>query len=298
MKKMPYYHYFVAFDFKIPDRDNLVNAIKGAFEGTSMIGYYADLEVKANGKHIFNKIEEMILSTEFGLYEISTNNQNVSLELGLAKGAKKRFYILAKKGTEIPSDLKGMDRIQYDDYHQLTEEIRKKIVLVEKNRIEEKEDTLLNRYDNIAEQIVIEKAYRLYQAEDLLHQFGSETEDIYASNKKAWCANLLEKSSHFIYGPYNALPATGNYIAYFKIKISDNSFPGQLLFLDVVGAGRGGRVLRSKDFKEPNKYELFSIKFGCESLGPMEYRVMNLMQKDIDVCIDYVAIVKFEKLRF
>ena len=166
-EKMPKYDYFVACDFKIPDKDDLINAIKVAFEGTSMIGYYADLEVRANGKHIFNKIEEMIHSTEFGIYEISTNNQNVSLELGLAKGAKKRFYILAKKGTLIPSDLQGMDRIEYDDYQQLTERIRQKIALVEKNRITEKEDTLSNKYDNIPEKIIIEKAYTLYQAEAL-----------------------------------------------------------------------------------------------------------------------------------
>jgi len=295
---MPEYHYFVAYDFKIPDRDDLVNAIKVAFEGTSLNGYYADLEIKANGKHIFNKIEEMIQSTEFGLYEISTNNQNVSLELGLAKGAKKRFYILAKKGTLIPSDLQGMDRIEYSDYNQLTEVIRQKIALVEKNRIMEREDILLNKYDNIAEQIIIEKSYALYQAEDLVHNFGSEIEDKNASNNKAWCANLSDDRNHFIYGPYNSLQEVGNYIAYFKIKISENSFPGQILFLDVVGSGKGGRVLLGKDFKESNKYELFSIKFVCESLGPMEYRVKNLIREDIDVCLDYVAIVKFEKLHF
>ena len=295
---MAKFDFFVAYEFEMPGKDDLINAIKVAFEGTGMNGYYADIEIKANGKHIFNKIEEMIHSTEFGLYEISTNNQNVSLELGLAKGAKKRFYILAKTGTKIPSDLEGMDRIPYDDYHQLTELIRQKIALVEKRRKVEREDTLLNKYDNIAEQIIIEKAYTLYQAEELLHQFGSEIEDDYASNKKAWCANLFDKSSHIIYGPYNTLPALGDYFAYFKIKISENSFPGQLLFLDVVGAGKGGRVLWSKDFKEPNRYGLFGIKFVCQSLGPVEYRVMNLMQKEIDVCIDYVAIVKFEKLRF
>jgi len=194
--------------------------------------------------------------------------------------------------------LQGMERIEYDDYHQLTEGIRQKIALVEKNRITEREDILLNKYDNIVEQIIIEKSYKLYQAEDLVHQFGSEIEDKYASNKKAWCANLSETRNHFIYGPYNSLNELGNYIAYFKIKVSENSFPGQLLFLDVAGAGKGGRVLRSKDFKEPNKYELFGIKFVCESLGPMEYRVRNLILKDIDVCIDYVAIIKFEKLHF
>jgi len=290
--------YFVAYAFKMADKEDFMKAIKAAFEGTNMVGCSADLVLRGKGEHILRKIEGMIQSTDFGLYEISTKNENVCLEIGLAKGSKKQFYILAKKGVEIPADLDGMDRIDYKDFHDLTEQIRKKIVLVEKNRIKEREDTLLNSYDNIAEQIVLEKSYTLYQAEDLLHKFGSEIEDKYASNNKAWCANLLDISSHFIYGPYNALSGPGNYIAYFKIKISDNSLPGQLLFLDVVGAGRGGRVLRSKDFKEPNKYGLFGIKFVCETLGPMEYRVRNLMQKDIDVCIDYVALVKFEKLRF
>jgi predicted nucleotide-binding protein len=119
-EKMPKYDYFVACDFKIPDKDDLINIFKVAFEGTSMKSYYTDLEVRTNGKHIFNKIEEMIQSTEFGIYEISTNNQNVSLELGLSKGAKKRLYMLAKKGSFIPSDLQGMDRIEYDDYSQLS----------------------------------------------------------------------------------------------------------------------------------------------------------------------------------
>jgi len=152
--------------------------------------------------------------------------------------------------------------------------------------------TSLNKYDDIAEQIIIEKSYALYQAEDLLHNFGSEIEDKDATNKKAWCVNFLDRSTHF------TLNAPGNYIAYFKIKISDKSFPGQLIFLDVRGGGKGGRVLRSKDFKEPNKYELFGIKFVRESLEPMEYRARNQVQEDLDVCIDYVAIVKFEKLRF
>jgi len=148
---MTEYHYFVAYDFNIPDKDDLVNAIKTAFKDTSMNGYYADIEVRANAKHILSKIEEMILSTEFGIYEISTINPNVSLELGLAIGAKKRLYILAKKGIKIPSDLKGLGRIEYKDYHQLTEKIREKVALVEKNRIREREDFSLNKYDDFIE---------------------------------------------------------------------------------------------------------------------------------------------------
>jgi len=295
---MPEYHYFVAYKFKMPDKEKYVNAIKAAFKDTGLNGYFADSEVGEYGKHILNKIDEKIQSTYFGLYDISIMNQNVALELGLAKGYKKRFYILAKKGAFIPSDLRGLDRIEYDNHNQLTEKIRKNVALVEKKRIAEREDTSSNKYDNIAEQIILEKSYEVYQAEELSHHFGSEIDDKNATNKKAWCANLLNKSTHFLYGPYNVLPTLGNYIAYFKIKISENSFPGQLVFLDVRGGGRTGRSLRSEDFKEPNKYELFGIKFSCESFEPMEYRARNQVEKDINVSIDYVAIVKFEKLRF
>ena len=55
--------------------------------------YYADLEMRQS--HILDKIRDMILKTQFGIFDISNPKKpNVFLELGLAIGAEQPFYII------------------------------------------------------------------------------------------------------------------------------------------------------------------------------------------------------------
>lgn len=66
---------------------------------------------------ILRKIEGLICSSEFGIYDITGWNANVTLELGLALGLNRRVYLAIMSGAdspaEVPSDLRGIDRIQF-----------------------------------------------------------------------------------------------------------------------------------------------------------------------------------------
>lgn len=124
---MPKYDYFVAHEFTRQEKDDLREAIDRAFRETGLNASYADVEFRS-GEHILKKIEDRIRATQFGIYDITNQNPDVYLELGLAKGAGRTFYIICKKGTEIRADLQGLDRIEYESYKNLTDEIKKKIL--------------------------------------------------------------------------------------------------------------------------------------------------------------------------
>jgi hypothetical protein len=124
---MPKYDYFVAHEFTRQEKDDLREAIDQAFRNTQLNACYSDEEFRS-GEHILKKIEDSIHATQFGIYDITTVNPNVYLELGLAKGAGRPFYIICKKGTEIRADLQGLGRIEYESYKNLTDEIKKKIL--------------------------------------------------------------------------------------------------------------------------------------------------------------------------
>lgn len=120
--------FFVAHSFTKSYREDFRKALKDALCGclNNREPYYADAEIRKG--HIFiNKIIPKIKSTQFGIYEISEENSNVFLELGVAMALNKTYYILCKKGTKIPANLKGLDRIQYESFLELTGQLKKKI---------------------------------------------------------------------------------------------------------------------------------------------------------------------------
>ena len=45
----------------------------------------------------------------------------------MAIGMGKPCFIICKRGTKLPSDVLGLDRIEYDSYSHLTKELRAKI---------------------------------------------------------------------------------------------------------------------------------------------------------------------------
>ena len=75
---MDEFHYFVAHDFTMQDKDAFRNAIENAFRNTGLNAYYADLEVKQS--HILVKTRDMIYETQFGIYDITNHRPNVFLE--------------------------------------------------------------------------------------------------------------------------------------------------------------------------------------------------------------------------
>jgi hypothetical protein len=85
---------------------------------------YADQKI--TNKQILEKIETMIDEAEFSIFDITTWNPNVALELGIARGKEVDYYILFNPDQdqdEVPADLGGIDRLQYTDYDQLEQEV-------------------------------------------------------------------------------------------------------------------------------------------------------------------------------
>ena len=287
------YHYFVAHEFSKQKRDDLREAIEEAFKGSGWKAYYADIEVRSQ-EHILEKSEERILTTQFGIYDVTNGNPNVCLELGMARGAKKPYYIIHQKGTKLPADLEGLGRIEYESYKQLTKEIKEKVVKEEIKRFTDMKKLIQKsrrKYKNVSEEIVLKKCFRMYQAEELPHRFGYEVEDEDASNKRAWFADLSELRHHIIYGPYESLPELGRYQAFFKIKIDDNTSIEPVLTLSVIRGGFASRTIYKNEFGKPNTYQLFELDFEYRSRDQMEYTVYNVAYRG-KVWIDYVAIVK------
>ncbi len=118
---MQKYDYFVAHKFRQQEKEDLRKAIESAFKSRKLKPYYADEDIGESGKHILDKIADNILETKFGIFDVTDGNSNVCLELGLAKGFGKPFYIICKsnKVKKIPSNLKGLDRIDFGSYKEL-----------------------------------------------------------------------------------------------------------------------------------------------------------------------------------
>jgi predicted nucleotide-binding protein len=120
-------HYFVAHEFSAEKRDDLRRAIEEALADSGLRPYYADAELRQG--HIFmDKILPKIRHTRFGIYDISNPKKpNVFLELGAAIAMGQPYFIICKSDTEIPADLQGLDRIEYQSYSHLSDQLRAKI---------------------------------------------------------------------------------------------------------------------------------------------------------------------------
>jgi len=120
-------HYFVAHEFTPEKTDDLRRAIDEALAGSGLTPYYADNEVRQG--HIFmDKILPKIRATRFGIYDLSNPEKpNVFMELGAAIGMGKPYFIICRQGTKLPSDVLGLDRIEYDSYVDLTGQLKAKV---------------------------------------------------------------------------------------------------------------------------------------------------------------------------
>lgn len=119
---------FVAYPFRFPSEDyrrpfrELEKAFKVKFE-------FAD--EKITNSHLLNKVTGMIESSLFSLFDITTWNANVTLELGIAVGGQRRYFLLfnPQEGEEdVPSDLGGIDRIEYTSYTELGERLSELLI--------------------------------------------------------------------------------------------------------------------------------------------------------------------------
>jgi hypothetical protein len=69
--------------------------------------------VKGAGYDFLAKIHLLISRSELVMADISKPSPNVYYEIGYAVGARKQPLLLVQKGTEIPTDLKGLEVVEY-----------------------------------------------------------------------------------------------------------------------------------------------------------------------------------------
>jgi hypothetical protein len=114
---------FVAYSYRLYPRSDYRRVYKALSEAFKVDFVFADEKITT--LHILQKIANYIRTSRFGIYDISGWNANVTLELGLAFGLNERAFIALDPSrtdiNEVPSDLRGIDRIQYASYTELEE---------------------------------------------------------------------------------------------------------------------------------------------------------------------------------
>ena len=116
---------FVAYSYRLypkADYRKVFTSLTAAFDVRFV---FAD--EKITNLHILEKIKNYIVASQFGIYDISGWNPNVTLELGLALGLGEAAYVAIDPSRttveEVPADLRGIDRIQYVSYSELEDKL-------------------------------------------------------------------------------------------------------------------------------------------------------------------------------
>jgi predicted nucleotide-binding protein len=139
---------FVAYSYRLYPRSDYRNVYKQIEKSYDVTFIFAD--EKITNMHIMKKIESFIRDSDFAIFDISGWNPNVTLELGFAMALNEQWYIAIDPSKtevdEVPSDLRGLDRIQYGSYSELGE----KIQTVMAQRYPRRQETSIDTY--LAEQ--------------------------------------------------------------------------------------------------------------------------------------------------
>lgn len=118
---------FVAYPYTLYDTADYRRPFKDLAKAFDVQFVFADEKITT--LHILQKIADYIRSSRCGIYDISGWNANVTLELGLAYGLNEKAYIVANPkqhaAGEVPADLRGLDRLQYQSYAELQSAVEK-----------------------------------------------------------------------------------------------------------------------------------------------------------------------------
>ncbi|MCP2308234.1 hypothetical protein [Kitasatospora paracochleata] len=89
-------------------------------------------EQQVSNGHVLEKIIRMIEAAAFGIYDVTLWNANVTLEYGVALGLGGKALIAFNPDktelSDVPSDVRGYDRLQYRDLEQLTSAVEELVV--------------------------------------------------------------------------------------------------------------------------------------------------------------------------
>ncbi len=102
-------------------------AIESAFEGSGL-SPICGAEANQRGESLPHRMDQ-IRRARFGIYDLSfPEKAEALLELGIALGMGREAIIIYKKGSSLPETIKQLNQIEYENFSDLTEKLKKKIV--------------------------------------------------------------------------------------------------------------------------------------------------------------------------
>jgi len=104
---------FVGMSFRPELADIYEHGIKKAAEDAGLSAYRADDEL--SNIDIMCKVCKNMQEAAFAVIDISGMRPNVMFELGLLYGRGKNVILLQRVGDEVPTDLKGLELIPYQN---------------------------------------------------------------------------------------------------------------------------------------------------------------------------------------
>jgi len=117
--------YFISSGILEPE---LIQAIKFAFEESGLSPIHG-AEAIQQRESIHHRIDQ-IRRARFGIFDPSTpEKMDVFLELGAALGMGKEVTLIHRKGSSLHETMKQLSRIEYENFSDLTEKLKKKILL-------------------------------------------------------------------------------------------------------------------------------------------------------------------------
>jgi hypothetical protein len=116
---------FVAYSYRLYPKADYRKLYKELEDKYDVTFIFAD--EKITNMHIMKKIETFIRGSDFSIFDISGWNPNVTLELGFAMAVGDQWYIAIDPSKteikEVPSDLRGLDRIEYSSYTEFADKL-------------------------------------------------------------------------------------------------------------------------------------------------------------------------------
>lgn len=97
-----------------------VRKFRKFFKDLPFVVIYANADIET--KHLLQILKKNVNNADYSIFDLSSWNPNVTLELGLSEGigkrATKKYYILlnTRRGSEVPSDVRGIQRLEYSRY--------------------------------------------------------------------------------------------------------------------------------------------------------------------------------------
>jgi hypothetical protein len=162
---------------------------------------------------------------------------------------------------------------------------------------------VLNRQDfplDIVHQVLPEMLLipSRFEGESLHRRTGRNVHDNTASNGTARFADdQNDKPDFLVFGPYQRVALSGNYVARFYVKFENNTIDDQLAILDIFSDKTGvlaHKVLTGKDFKKTTTYQPFELDFTIQPTYPqevykLEFRVY--FTGNADLWVDYIELI-------